>query len=67
LWQRKKARKASKQARKYIEELIVGASCRFGLFLLQKVLSVVAHFLWELGVGFLMIRRYCLMRRVEEE
>ncbi len=32
-----------KQA-KHIAELIIGASCRFGLFLLQKVLSFVAHF-----------------------
>jgi hypothetical protein len=67
LWQRKKPSKASKQARKHIEELIFGASCRFGLILQQKVLSFVAHFLWELGVGFLMMRRYCLIRRVEEE
>jgi hypothetical protein len=41
LWQRKKASKASKKASKHIEDLIVGASCRFGLCLLQKVFGVL--------------------------
>ncbi len=37
------------------------------MFATESFWSFVAHFLWELGFGFLMIRRYCLIRRVAEE